>query len=979
MNETREFLDTVIPWPAAGEAAFLNLHWTKWKNGPSGRPYWGGKACTSLDQMVRELAIAINQTKAVRDIYICLSSQSEQDVGTWPDGRPKIEPKRAQSNVVAMRSLYLDIDVKPGQYETQQQALDALVAFLDAIDMPDPTYVVSSGSGGLHVYWSFEHNITREEWQTLANCLVHATLEHGLHCDTGVTIDSARVLRVPGTWNKKTDTFKPVTILNQGDRVTLEVIGATLAPFGGRARIQSTPDAEPAHDFGVGALPRLGGPVENELGAGITSVDPPKPTAQELARTCPLVKAALDTHGKDHDQPTWFQISTIANFLEDGREAFHVMSDGHPGYTREAADETFDRTLRTAREKNYGWPSCQKISMSGCQECKGCPLLSKGKSPFHHVTPSAVVPANPTKLANLLPRGYSRQQNGIVCRLVDTDGVVVEHPLCSYPMTDAWLQDHPWSLHFTTVNSVGKSAHVEIPMDALATKDALTKALYKAGMVVSAPDQKPLGEFFVSWVQTLQRSKESVVSATPFGWSVVGGKIEGFVYAGKVWLENGEDRPAASPDHFTKESYHPRGNLDPWIAAAKIITDQKRPGLDAIIASAFAGPLVRFTGQTGAMMNVYSIESGIGKTTAMRIAQAVWGHPKKALQGLNDTPNSVINRAGVLKTITVLWDELRGDPQTMRQFVQMVFQITQGKEKARLQADITQRDPGTWQTLLVTASNESLIEPIQRFSASSAAGLYRCFEFALAKGKAALLASTAPAIARQVAALDDNFGEAGLVYAKFLGEQHARVGAEVAQLQDALANEVNAGQDERFWIATMSVILAGAKFANELRLTEIDIPALKALLVTTLGNMRGEIKDAPTDMKNVVSISTILGQFLGAMRNKHTLRTNIIPVSAGKPKAGAITVISHSPNVENVTVQIGRDNRLMRISQAGFRAWLRDNDYPVQAMTKALKEDFNAKEVKGTLGGGTPFATSVEYLIQLDMNDPKLAPYLEIE
>ena len=75
-----------------------------------------------------------------------------------------------------------------------------------------PNAAVASG-GGLHVYWISNTPLTPDQWHPLACALKNAALTNGLRCDAGCTVDSARVLRVPGTWNCKNGLQRPVKLL----------------------------------------------------------------------------------------------------------------------------------------------------------------------------------------------------------------------------------------------------------------------------------------------------------------------------------------------------------------------------------------------------------------------------------------------------------------------------------------------------------------------------------------------------------------------------------------------------------------------------------------------------------------------------------------------------------------------------------------------------------------------------------------------
>jgi len=121
---------------------------------------------------------------------------------------------RGQSNAVALKALYLDCDFK--DYASPEEAVKELRRFLKEASLPKPNVLVKSG-GGLHVYFTFARSLTPAEWQPLANALSEAAKQHNLNADLGCTTDSARVLRVAGTQNRKLEQPRPVELLHITD------------------------------------------------------------------------------------------------------------------------------------------------------------------------------------------------------------------------------------------------------------------------------------------------------------------------------------------------------------------------------------------------------------------------------------------------------------------------------------------------------------------------------------------------------------------------------------------------------------------------------------------------------------------------------------------------------------------------------------------------------------------------------------------
>jgi hypothetical protein len=150
--------------------------------------------------------------------------------------------------------------------------------------------------------------------------------------------------------------------------------------------------------------------------------------------------------------------------------------------------------------------------------------------------------------------------------------------------------------------------------------------------------------------------------------------------------------------------------------------------------------------------------------------------------------------------------------------------------------------------------------------------------------------------------------------------------------------------------------------------TNINEVALKKFMVTSLGNMRAERKVQPVDMAKTENVASILAQFLNSMRGRHTLFTNRIHVSAGKPAKGSVVVRRDASKLDGLYVQIGLDDKIMRLSSFKVSEWMADKEMSRHLFIKALEKEFGTKVVNGRLGGGTDFTTSAnEYLIEINL------------
>lgn len=977
MNNAQAFLAKVLPWSSQDPAApaFFNLHYRN--VGQDGKLYWGGHASTTLTDMGNTLAW-LQRSPTTRDMYICMSSQLKCETRTSKAGRPYTVAIRFAEYAVRLRSLFVDIDVKPDAYKTTEEAFGAFQKFLHDSGLPEPTVCVLTGSGGFHVHWTTDADMTPAQWTPLAFALAYAVQKHGLKADTQCTIDSARILRVPDTLNYKSDPPKGVTLFAIAPHdYSLATMQAALAPYVGQTPIKVRALSGSIFENGAPNQPRIDEP--SDLSSGI-ELAPFTIKIEDIAKACPFIDNALKTGGEHHDNPKWFLTTSIATFCEDPRLTAHRLGNRHAGYSAEQTDAQFDRVMGDHEKRNIGWPQCAKIDMAGAPECKSCPLRQQNKSPLNFAIPTKatveVLPDDPNIAP--LPDVYHRDDHGLIfLRKVQDDNSIASMLVNDYPMRAGWLQDNPWALHFETITRMGKETKVQMPLDELVAMGGMPRVLSEHGIVMSERHTKLTKEFFVAWIRKLQQGKDTVVSSTPFGWATAGGKIEGFVYGGRLWGE-GTDRAAAIDDVVLASTFAPHGDIEPWKEAAKLITNQKRPSLDAVVAAAFAGPLVRFCGEDGVLFSVFSTESGANKTTAMRVAASVWGHYKLSAQTLKDTENSLFGRMGKTRSIPVFWDELKEDEQ-MKRFAGMVYQLSQGIEKSRMNADTSLRARGMWSTMLVSACNDSLVDFINASAKGNNAGIARLFEGYVDPPTTLGRLPTGEA-ARILAKIEDHYGNAGLAYAKFLGSQHELIAREAAALQDMIHADVNSQQHERFWVVTMTTILLGARYANKLGLTDIDWGALKEYLYKTLDRMRGIVVQSPVDMKSKDSVSNVFAQFLNDMASKHTLHTNVVwgtPKYSGRPPANAVKVFNDRSKTDGIYVQIGRDDHIMRISRSYLTRWLDSRELPKSAFFTGLEEKFGMKNGKARMAGGTDVVSALEYVIDFDLTHPGMVGFVE--
>jgi hypothetical protein len=940
MDQTEAFLARVLPWDVH-PAAYRNIHHKAKFVDNTGKSAMPGAACKTLAEAVAAAKKFGNQGL---DTYVCMSLQGraveDKRVNGMPDTRYAI---RNQTNTIGINNFYFDIDVKDGGYGSTEEILIALRDFIKATGMPNPTTITASGGGGVHAIWCTDTILQPTEWQLLSIALNRLAQMHGLRQDASVAKDYTRILRVPGTFNTK---YTPMRLCH-----TLGKINPAAVRL---ADIKAILPADVLPSNVVTFQPRQA-PLpaeESEFSAGVTLQSKPI-LIEEVAAHCPLVAQTLKDHGEHHSGGgIWHNMILLATFIENGQQIAHEFSSGHPEYSAAEVDAKYNEKVaaRAASNKRVGWPSCATLSAAyPTGPCASCDKAKLGKSPLNFANPRAQEVVK-------FPPGYMQNSGGVFFVYPDAEeGKQNYLKVCPYPLEDPWLSlsyEGAFQLNFTFTKAKNQPVLGMLQADKIQQPTTLHPFMAKQQFNLGPDQTKPFARFAMSWMQELEQAGRPIISSPSLGWAGDDAKPEGFVYNNVMFTPTGVGR-APRLDNTMLGPWMPRGELSKWRAAAQFVIDQKRPALDLILASAFAGPLVRFTGHKGLLGAAYSPETGIGKTTAMSIATAVWGHPVESSQALDDTNYSALKRLGAIRSLTLFWDEVRAQGQDKTdKLANFIFALTTGRERTRMNSNLTMQPAGKWQTMLMMASNQSVLEIVKSATAATDAGGVRVFEWRVppAMGSATITSSEASRIAD---AATSNYGQAGAVYAEWLGQNHAVAEQMVAKLSDALNASLNAVPDERFWVSSIACLLAGAKIAKVLGLVDFDMPALQTYCAQTINDLRRDRTHSRTiGADTLPKVLEMLGTYMAECKYDRTLETTGV---AG----GGMRVDNGADKLRSLDIHIDNTAGCVHLRSGPFVHWLYQLGLQKGAVVFGLSRLTGAHEQRVVLGAGTHYSTKV--------------------
>jgi len=893
-----------------------------------------------------------------------------------PDEKGVYSGDRTQQNVQTLKAFWIDIDVKrKGDKKTNvySDVPDAMVwfkSFLSTTGLPYPNLWVRSGYG-LHVYWVLQDAVDPQTWQPYADALKAAILATGGTIDVGITIDSARLLRPPETANFKDPANPaPVEVLSQYSRGDYpnQLIYQALQPYVGVVQARAVNYGSGGGVL-AGAPPAVMAQRQQQLSsiaaaqANLTDNKRPRYFA-EVAKKCGQAKLTLANGGLGETNRLWdLGWLTLLHFCADGEDYIHAIGNQDPRYNAANTERVFQQTRTEAVSKHLGAPTCASFDAMRPGICGTCPHR-KGPSPF---TVGTIEDKD-----EHFPKGYQRGDNCIQIEKPTKEGQT------------EWALAFSGNVHSPILDRVGddrkltfiyerggvESTVAVLQSQALMRQEAAGKFYGLQGVTLNKFTADAITGFAVAWIEQLRDAQaERVETIPPFGWATrPDSSYSGFAVAGTLHMTDGTKGPAPGGDNEILGMFHPRGDLAGWQQACDFVT-RGRPDLQVLVAAAFASPLIEFTGQQGVVMSAWSRNSAVGKSSAMAVGISAWADTK-AMFSFDDTPNSIHYRIGKTKVMPAYWDEIRIDREKAGDFVDTLFKLGQGKDKARLNSDATLKPTGDWKTMLVISGNRPLMDLIVKERGDTNAGAVRLFEYQIDQPQMPFDASAPPTIALA----GKNAGNAGAIYAAWLGEHIDYVRDQVVSMQDALKTKLDATQEERFYVACISCLILGAFFANGLNLTKFDIPAMRDFLKVAFDKLRAARKVDLVVTGGSFDIERVLANFVSHY-SADRLKTNHFARPGPKGSASNLKVIWAPRRAGQLVIHVSKSDQRMRIDKDVFDTWCYNRNLSPSDIRQQMEARWGVKTGKAMLGAGTDYMTGRVTVLEIPLVAQELMGY----
>jgi Domain of unknown function (DUF927) len=910
--DTRAFLERVLP--SSGGSYYSNYGTSKLQQ---------SAPLATLDDLVNRV---LQHGQRKENVYFA--------VGVYDNSRTS-EAARDK------KALYLDLDCGVGKgFESKAGAVKGLAQFCKATNFPLPNIVVDSGHG-IHCYWTLTTPIPITQWQPMASALKELCAAHNFPADAAITADSARILRVPGTYNCKDASHPiPCRILKADpEDFEAEVLAGRLSVL--------APTAAPSALLGTVGEDDLGGNLYGERTYH----------AGDMIEQCAALRHTRDTGGKGQPGMLWHKIIHLLAFTADGQDYVHPMSSGHDQYSPAHADARFAYSQQ--RKATVGPTLCKTIEGFLPSKCAGCPFNG------HIKTPLVLGKAQDS----FLPPGWKMNKEGVFKPIkFDDKGNAIEHVRAiPYMLSDVELYNTAFGngLQFAAHNGPRRHVALVLGVDLAGDSRELGKNLMMDRIMLTDTELQEFKRIMIPWMRKMEMVRDAKPAPlTGLGWMKASDKV-GFANGQLIFMEDGTTSPVSGVDRTLAKEYTPKGELQPWKDAAAAVMADGCPSIQAAILTAFAAPLINFTGVQGVMLSLHSRESGTGKSSALRVAQAVWGDPVRGVNALNDTANSMAKKFGFLNNLPAYWDEVRMREE-VRNFVRMVFQLGQGKEKQRLTSSSKMQEMGTWSTITTIATNEPVLDHVDAVANNTNAGRLRVFEVTVPARK--LKDPTVPFKLRDLAS---NYGHVGADYAAWMAKNHKAVDNLVQKLQATVIKDLNATNDERFWVALSAVLMAAAHIANKRGYATIDIAAFKAWLYQQFKLQRQEAGEqyVPLEQRAVDSVI----DYADKMRDQFLVVDHA--TTRAQKNVGQIHV---QPPIREFLGLLALKDKVLRVKKASFRSWLYETqkESPSEVIEKLLT--LGSKEHKASVSAGIANTVNARVtVLDIDLSHASFAPVLE--
>ena len=741
-------------------------------------------------------------------------------------------PSRKAKDCTGAAALWLDIDIgahhaKPDYTDPKQFGMD-FKNFMAGTGLPMP-WIVSTGHG-VHLYWPLGRTVTPDKWSRFMARLFTACDKYGLRYDHAAT-DISRILRVPGTYNYK------------GQPVPVKIAKA-----------------------GVTDLLKLATVLKQYEPAKQTAVKHAD-TVREMRETDPIVNGCeqIRTCGAA-EYETWRNAARCLTFCDHGYETFHQLSQDDPRYDVDQCDKTWD----SLEKDNYAPVLCATFEKAHRDICAKCPSHNKIKTPVMLGKKlKAKVESAPADSIRGVPFESDSYHvvpgKGVQWTFQNKEGADITLTIAPFEfyimelVIDNRMQTPMRTYKSRVVFSDNSYRDFDFVVDDM-YKSGLAPAriLTQYGISVEPDNMDQMIKFMKTYIAKVQNELTPSFVRDHYGWYEVqdlsGEHHSEFVIGAQTYTASGvkvtylDSRAQAMAEHKMTVA----GTLDEWKKIPRLYHELGQESAQLLMCASFGSvfmPLGIGTA-TNVAYNFYDTVGGKGKTSLLAALASVWGDPSSLPLSKTDTVSAKYQQYSVYHNLPILIDEITG--MSAGDIANMLYDLVNGREKNRSNRQGTElQRGGSWQTITVSTSNQSLYEMLKSFREQTLATSMRVIEMRCDFKDYTGDTEITDKIDSVMTAVHSNYGLAGREFIKYILAD-SNIKKEVTDYVAQFSAKYRRNNDERFWITGLGVALAAGRIAVRMGLLDYDMDALEKWVgETLLSTMRSSVRD---NRQNPVSI-----------------------------------------------------------------------------------------------------------------------------
>lgn len=733
-----------------------------------------------------------------------LAKNSDVYFGVCPRERDLGEEKRgSESDALCLPALFFDFDL--GNEHKQQdlpQSYTELEPFINSLPI-QPCIIIHSGHG-VHAYWVLREPIydlphAKEVLWGWNLYIVQKANEYGWKFDN--VGELARVLRLPGTLNHKTQPPVEVSYIDTSDAEYDEsdfedfVIHeedqdeALVRSKGGFKLPENVQEGERnATLFKFACAMRHKGMSEDEIEASLVAINtkrvrPPLPPDEVRSIARSAGKYAVGAQEPAYAVTPHIDEETIddPNILLSDELLRPILSM----YDELKVHQKLSALKRRARKLGVTVRDFDRAVAIVRESVRKQRLAEQDDIPESTIE-------LPVDLD--IPHGWIVDECDGVYRVRTVKGITIKDWACAHPVivTERLLnidsQVEKLKLMF---KRDGEWHEMTVPRSVLASKQAIV-GLSDSGIMVNSENSKHLIQFLNEFefcnIGNMARSK----SVTRLGW--VGHNVfcpytNDIVFDGEANYKKMFDgvKSEGSYELWKEEAAKARGRLH----------------ARAALAASFASPLMPILGKPIFFVHFWG-DSGTGKTVCMMLAASVWGNPRVLTKSFNSTVFALERHAAFMCNLPLFLNEMqtRHDKDNMDR---TIYGLSEGTSKGRGTRTGTTEYDVTWQNIIFTNGEEPLTGML-----SGAGAKNRVFEL-YNTSRDPLLENAA----HTADVVSDNYGYAGEQYISGLMDvSHADITATYQRARDLFRQEGLDAKYEDKLLTSLAILGMGDYFSS---------------------------------------------------------------------------------------------------------------------------------------------------------------------